>query len=92
MEALNVLEEKVQAFIEKHKKNCSLIQELREEVAQLKDDKHKLEHKLEQVEHQLLVQYQNSEEQDEERNQEKQVVDSLIHHIDTAMQEDTHHE
>ena len=89
MEALNVLEQKVNMLVEKYKQSEATIHELRHELDQVKEEKHKLENKLEQAENQLLSQYQNSEQLDEERQQAKQMVDELIYNIDNVMHEDS---
>jgi len=91
MEALNVLEQKINELIEKHKHHQATIRELRHEVAQIKEEKQKLEHKLEQAENQLLSQYQSSEELDEERKRAKSMVDELITNIDNVIHEDAQH-
>ena len=90
MEALNVLEQKIRALIEKHQHHCETIKELKNEVAQAKEDKQKLEHKLEQVESQLLSQSQNSQQLDEEQQKTKDLVDELINNIDAVIKEDSH--
>jgi dynactin complex subunit len=89
MDALNLLEQKIATLIESKKQDLAIIKESKSLVLQLQEENARLKDQLEKLENSLLVRHQSEvEELQHERVLTKMVLDDLIKSIDLLVEQD----